>query len=190
MGASWKRLALAAAALPLAFSGITAIGSTNAFAYGHADSPIRQVEISGNCDNASYCDSTPLGTSGFWIWAELAASSPNATSGSVDAAGAGCGHTIGGPGAGAGGGPANGTWKEVTLPQAVDDRAFPVDVAVDASGHPDLSVRYFEITLDVPVPILAVPVPIGHYSVTGLQFGFPALGPPPPGVNFQTQVAP
>ena len=69
---------------------------------------------------------------------------------------------------------------------AVNDHAFPLDVAVTSSGAPDLTVHYYEINLGGF--LVAAPVPFGHYSVSGLSVKTGTT--PPPGVNFQTQVAP
>lgn len=165
-----------------------AVGSlvfaASAAAYGAADHPVAEVEISGNCDNASYCDTAFGGTGGLWIWAEL---DGGPTSGTTDFTFAGCGHTVGGGGrgsAGAGGGPGTGTWHIApSLFAALGDGAFPLDVAVSNGAPAD--VPYYVINLGGF--LAAAPVPVGHYSVPGLSFIF---GPTPPGVNFQTQVAP
>src|SRR5690349_14205367 len=69
-----------------------ALGATTggAAAYGHADRPLAQIEVSVNCNNRDLCD--PLG--GIWVWIEID------TGGTGDAAGAQCAH-IQGVGAGA-----------------------------------------------------------------------------------------
>ena len=167
---------------------VGSFGARSALAYGKADQPVAQIEISGNCNNVAYCNAVGFGTGGIWIWAEL---DGGPTSGTTDFTFAGCGHTVGGGGpgsAGAGGGPGTGTWT--TAPSvfaAVADGAFPLDVAM-SNGAPDPTVPYYEI--DLGGFLVAAPVPVGHYSTAGIQFGNPSLGPPPPGVNFQTQVAP
>jgi hypothetical protein len=177
--------------------GALVMGSgASAFAYGTADNPVAQVEISGNCTNASVCPTLFGGTGGVWIWAELDAAYPGATYGTSDYTFAGCGHTVGGiggpGGAGGGGGPArDGTWHVVdSVFTAAGDGYFPVDVAIDKWGNP-LNVPYYEISLPAGNPSqpfqVAVPVPRGHYSAPGLLFpNFTKI----PGVNFQTQVAP
>ena len=85
------------------------LGTGRALAYGHADHPVAQVEISGNCDNPgfSFC-SDVVGVGGVWAWAELdnVASTNSATLGwnEMDATIADCGHTRGGGGPGSAGG--------------------------------------------------------------------------------------
>jgi hypothetical protein len=168
------------------------VGTGRALAYGHADQPVAQVEVSGNCNNASFCNANFGGTGGVWIWAELDGD------GSVDATFAGCGHTVGGSGgpggAGGGGGPASGTWTLASnIFDAVSDpNVFPVGLALNSDGSLNTSVPYYVITLDVGGPFeIAVPAQVGHYNYSGLQFinGIPP-GTKIPGVNFQTQVAP
>jgi hypothetical protein len=166
-----------------------AFGAGSALAYGRADQPVAQVEMSGNCNNVAYCNAVGFGTGGIWIWAEL---DGGPSSGTTDFTFAGCGHTVGGGGpgsAGAGGGPGTGTWKLVpSVFAVVADGAFPLDVAM-LNGAPNPSVPYYEIDLGGGF-VVAAPAAVGHYSTAGIQFGFPSLGPPPAGVNFQTQVAP
>jgi hypothetical protein len=178
-----RKLVLALAVAGAAAGSLVFAGS--AAAYGAADHPVAEVEISGNCDNTSYCDTAFGGTGGLWIWAEL---DGGPTSGTTDFTFAGCGHTVGGAGphsAGAGGGPGTGTWKTApNLFAALADGAFPLDVAVSNGAPTD--VPYYEINLGGGF-VAAAPVPVGHYSASGLSFVF---GPPPPGVSFQTQVAP
>jgi hypothetical protein len=161
------------------------VGANSAMAYGKADGPIAQVEISGNCNNNAYCSTYFGGTGGIWIWAEID------SGGTVDATLAGCGHTVGGGGpgsAGAGGGPTTGTWTIVSRDQMLADAGsnlvFPVALAVDKFGSL-LNVTYYEIDFGGGF-VVAVPTVKGHYNVSGLQylFGFAS------GVNFQTQVAP
>jgi hypothetical protein len=179
--------------------GVLVMGSgAPAFAYGKADNPVAQVEISGNCDNASVCPSLGFGgTGGVWIWAELDAAYPGADHGTSDYTFAGCGHTVGGAGgpggAGGGGGHfSDGSWRKVdSVWTAVGDNFLPIDVAIDKNGTP-LNVPYYEITLPTGGDpsnafLVAVPVPVGHYSAAGLLY--PSFTKTP-GVNFQTQVAP
>lgn len=73
-----------------------AISATNVLAYGHADQPLAQVEVSGNCDNPSFffC-SNVVGVGGIWLWIEIDAD------GTAEVRGAECGHTVGGPAGGA-----------------------------------------------------------------------------------------
>ncbi|HET7338146.1 MAG TPA: hypothetical protein VFK22_01245 [Candidatus Dormibacteraeota bacterium] len=78
----------------LAAAGAAASGTTG-LAYGAADQPVAQVEVSANCDNPSFpfCANV-VGTGGIWFWVELDANHTG------DLSGADCGHTIGGGGAG------------------------------------------------------------------------------------------
>jgi len=166
--------------------------SGRALAYGPGE--VAQVEMSGNCNNATWCNANFGGTGGVWIWAAL----NNDPGHTVDFTFDGCGHSVGnvgprgfGPGGSGGGGPrgvpGNGTWTTVSsVLVAVHDHAFPLDVAVTSSGAPDLTVPYYEINLGGF--LVAAPVPFGHYSVSGLSVKTGTT--PPPGVNFQTQVAP
>lgn len=185
-------LALFVAALAVAAG---ALGSGRALAYGHADQPLAQVEVSGNCTNPTWCSENFGGTGGVWIWAELDAG------GTVDATFAGCGHTVGGGGpggAGGGGSPVTGEWQLASnLFDAftINPDVFPIDLALNSDGSLNLTVGYYVITLHTPGPdgdfVFAVPAQVGHYSYGALQFinGIPA-GTKIPGVNFQTQVAP
>ncbi len=87
------RLVLLAAALAIPTVAFT---SGSVFAYGHADQPLAQLEISGNCDNPNnYFCSNVVGVGGIWLWIEIDAN------GTGDVAGSGCGHTVGGPRGGA-----------------------------------------------------------------------------------------
>lgn len=87
------------------------LGASSVFAYGHADQPLAQVEISGNCNNPdfSFC-SDVVGTGGIWLWIEIDAG------GTADVAGAGCGHVIGGPRGGAESIRGEFDWTQVTIP--------------------------------------------------------------------------
>jgi hypothetical protein len=164
-----------------------ALGSGQALAYGPGT--VAKVEISGNCTNNSWCTQNFGGTGGFWLWAAL---NPDRT---VDATEAGCGHTVGGiggpGGAGAGGGPVDGSWTIVSnVAQAVSDGAFPVAIVMSSPTMPDFTVPYYEISL-ADGSSWAVPARQGHYNYSGIQFisGVP-VGTHIPGVNFQTTVAP
>jgi hypothetical protein len=87
------RVLLLAAALAIP---TVALSSGSVFAYGRADQPLAQLEISGNCDNPSFflC-SNVVGVGGVWLWIEINAD------GTADVAGSKCGHNVGGPGGGA-----------------------------------------------------------------------------------------
>jgi hypothetical protein len=87
------RVALVAVALAIPSVALT---SGTVFAYGHADHPMAQLEISGNCDNPNFAFCTDVvGVGGIWLWIEVDAN------GTADVAGAVCQHTVGGRGGGA-----------------------------------------------------------------------------------------
>jgi hypothetical protein len=103
------------------------VGSSGAvLAYGKADMPLAQIELSANCNNPGYplCAPFPdgVGTGGIWTWTEIDAGW------TADYTGAGCHHTVGGAGGpgGAGGGPFKGeaTWSYTTLESAPPDALF------------------------------------------------------------------
>jgi hypothetical protein len=87
------RVLLLAAALAIPTVALT---SGSVFAYGHADQPLAQLEVSGNCDNPNYflC-SDVVGVGGIWLWIEIDAD------GTADVAGSVCEHNVGGPRGGA-----------------------------------------------------------------------------------------
>jgi hypothetical protein len=150
------------------------IACDSAFAYGKAESPLAQIEFSGNCNNPSFpfCAPPPngVGTGGIWFWIEIDAG------GEGDIAGAGCGHTFGthGPGS-AGAGPIKGeiTWK-------YSNRADGVSAgALTFPGLEDPADRYYLVTLPGGVEKFLFPTTVGHYSFM-----------PTNGVALQLQVAP
>lgn len=183
-----KRISLLALAGGLIF-GAQAVSATAAFAYGSADQPIAQVELSGNCNNPSVplCapqDQGGVGLGGVWAWAELDSTGTNPTSGTMDATFAGCGHVLGksSPGtAGAGGGPDPfGVWQQYpSLGDALtaNPMAFPFydTTAYDGSVY---LMDFFPGTGSDDF-VVVVPTEQGHYSFA-----------PAPGVTLQTQVAP
>jgi hypothetical protein len=87
------RVVLLAAALAISS---VALASGTVFAYGHADQPLAQLEISGNCDNPdfAFCRDV-VGIGGIWLWIEIDAD------GTADVAGSACAHNVGGPRGGA-----------------------------------------------------------------------------------------
>jgi hypothetical protein len=122
----------------------TTFGASAVLAYGHADQPIAQVEISGNCNNPDYffC-SDVVGLGGIWLWIEIDAD------GTADVAGAVCGHTIGGPRGGATSIRGEFDWVTVTIPPN------PSLLVVDPTN------TYWVLPgLDV----FPIPVTQGHYS--------------------------
>lgn len=161
-----------AAAGAMAFGAVQAVSASAAFAYGRADSPLAQVEVSANCDNPSFwlCAPFPegVGTGGIWYWVELDAD------GSGDLSGAACGHTVGGVGGpgGAGAGSIKGTasWTYSTLETAPQGVIF--------FGTTDPHDNYYLVTITDGSQWL-IPVTTGHYG-TKLA----------PGVQIQITVAP
>lgn len=138
-------------------AGLVAAPGT-ALAYGSADQPVAQVEVSANCDNPAFplCAPFPdgVGTGGIWYWVELDAN------GTGDLAGAGCGHTVGGVGGpgGAGAGSIKGsvTWSYTTLEAAPPGAVF--------FGTTDPADNYYAVTITDGSTWL-IPVTTGHYGV-------------------------
>lgn len=145
---------LAAASLGMAAGGVAA--------YGAADSPLAQIEVSANCDNPTFplCDpNSGVGLGGIWLWIEIDAGN------TADVAGSACTHTIGSGGNGAHSIRGEFSWWGSTGPQG-----FPM--ATDP----------YNLYYNVPVgggPTLAFPQTQGHYSFH-----------PAPGVSIQVTVAP
>jgi hypothetical protein len=146
--------------------------ATPAAAYGKADQPVAQVEISGNCDNPSFsfCANV-VGTGGIWLWIELDANHTG------DLAGAGCGHVVGGIGGpgGAGGGPINGDVQWFINPTPIGVNVLDAADATDTHGI----TQWYVIVLPDGGPPFSVPVQTGHYSWRPVN-----------GVSLQTTVAP
>jgi hypothetical protein len=109
-------------------------------AYGHADRPLAQIEVSVNCDNRDLCD--PPG--GIWVWIEID------TGGTGDAAGAQCAH-IQGVGAGAVSIRGEVIWSYST---GTDGATFVAGI--------DPTNTYYLVSAGGP-PV-ALPVTVGHYS--------------------------
>ena len=155
----WSTLAIAAM---LAALGVAA-SAGSAAAYGRADHPLAQIELSANCNNPTVqlCYPPPVGfgLGGVWLWIEIDAG------GSGDIAGAGCGH-IRGVGGGADSIRGDITWFKATLPPG----AFPF--------WTDPTNTYYVVVLGNGDAI-PFPVTVGHYSYM-----------PAPAVSFQLQVAP
>jgi hypothetical protein len=134
-------------------------------AYGRADHPRAQIELSGNCNNPDFPLCFPpeaggFGLGGIWLWIEIDAG------GTGDVAGAGCGHVRG---VGGGAGPIRGdiTWTGTVGPEGV---LFFVT---------DPNNLYYNISIPGEPFVIALPQTIGHYSFK-----------PAPAVTFQLQVAP
>jgi hypothetical protein len=186
-----KRSLVMCAALVLPSAALTFASSGIAHAYGKADAPVAQVEISGNCNNPSYslCAPEPdgVGTGGVWAWSELDTDTGSGTAADpspMDATFAGCSHVVGGVGgpggAGAGGGPDPfGVWWKVTslADSSIPAEAFPF---FDTSkSYPAYYVMDFFPGSGSDDFVAIVPAQVGHYSLH-----------PAAGVTLQTQVAP
>lgn len=176
-----RALALAALVVGLAaISGFAAAGK--ALAYGSADQPIAQVEISGNCNNPDFGLCQEVGLGGVWAWAELDTADGSTNGGSMDYTLTFCGHTrpAGGPGsAGAFGHPGEGRWFRTTdLGTALATGGSPFfDPSTPYSAYYVLD--FFPGSPPDQDFIAIVPAPYGHYGMN-----------PVPGVAIQTQVAP
>jgi hypothetical protein len=162
---------------------VGALNTGTAFAYGTADQPIAQVEISGNCNNPDFALCQEVGLGGVWAWAELDTAGGSGTSGSMDFTLAFCGHSGPGGGAhtsGAFGQPGEGTWWTANnLSDALAAGAFPFfDTSQTYSAYYVLDFFPGSGADDF---IAVVPAAYGHYSSPN---SFPA------GAQFQTQVAP
>jgi hypothetical protein len=172
-----------------AITGFTSAGK--ALAYGRADQPVAQVEISANCDNPSFffC-SNVVGLGGVWAWAELDNVPSTTVAGwnQIDGTIAECAHTQGGGGpgsAGAGGGPDPlAVWQEfaslAAAEQATGGAAEPL-LAL-GGGNPYTGPVYVLDFFPGSGPgdfMPVVPVAQGHYSAH-----------PAPGVSLQITVAP
>jgi hypothetical protein len=137
---------------------IAGLGSGKALAYGKADQPLAQIEVSANCDNPSFSLCAPfpegVGTGGIWYWVELDAN------GTGDLSGAACGHTVGGAGGpgGAGAGSIKGTasWAYTSLEAAPPGAIF--------FGTADPNDHYYAVTITDGSTWL-IPTTTGHYGV-------------------------
>jgi hypothetical protein len=149
------RALLAAGLLAFAMLGASSGG---VLAYGKADQPLAQIELSANCNNASFplCAPFPdgVGTGGLWVWTEID------SGGTGDYTGAGCNHTVGGVGGpgGAGAGPFKGeaTWSYTTLEDAPPDANF--------FGTIDPNDSYYLVGYEDGSSWL-YPTTAGHYGV-------------------------
>jgi hypothetical protein len=154
------RIALIAGLLAAASMGFSASGMA---AYGNADQPIAQIELSLNCNNPDFpgCQPPPvgLGLGGTWLWIEID------ENGTADVAGAVCGHVRG---EGGGAFPIRGEFEWWFSPTPVGGLLF-----TDPNG-------YYVVDFG-PVLGSAVSLPVtrGHYSAHPL-----------PGVAIELQIAP
>jgi hypothetical protein len=170
-----------------AIAGVT--GTGKALAYGHADQPVAQIEISANCDNPSFPFCNQVGLGGVWAWSELDNIPSSTVSGwnEMDSTFAGCGHTRGGGGpgsAGGGGGPDPiGVWQEYpNLGAALLANPNAEPILFLGGSNPYTGAVYVLDFFpgsgsDDFMPI--VPVAQGHYSAHPMS-----------GVSLQIQVAP
>jgi hypothetical protein len=173
-----------------AITGFTSAGK--ALAYGRADQPVAEVEISANCDNPTFffC-SNVVGLGGVWAWAELDNVPSTTVSGwnQIDGTIAECGHTQGGGGpgsAGAGGGrDPIGVWQQfpsLTAAEIATSGAAEPLLLLGGGANPYTGAVYVLDFFPGSGPgdfMPVVPVAQGHYSAQ-----------PAPGVNLQIQVAP
>jgi hypothetical protein len=154
------RLLLAASLLTVAALGATTGGVA---AYGRADQPLAQLELSANCNNPDFGLCQQVGLGGIWLWIEIDAN------GTGDIAGAGCGHI---PGVGGGAGPIVGeiSWTSGTASDVLGAGGFLFGV--------DPHNAYYIVGLG-PGEVFGFPKTVGHYSFS-----------PVPAVTIQLQVAP
>jgi hypothetical protein len=178
-----RRVLLLCALTTAAIAVVGVLNTGTAFAYGSADQPVAQVEISGNCNNPGFELCQQVGLGGVWAWAELDTTGGSDAGGSMDFTLAECGHS--GPGggphsAGAFGHPGEGAWwKTTSLSDALAAGAFPFfDTSQAYSAYYVLDFFPGSGPDDF---IVVVPASYGHYSSPS---SFPA------GAQFQTQVAP
>jgi hypothetical protein len=160
-----RRIRLILAAGCLAFSAL-GLNAASALAYGHADQPLAQLELSANCVNRSsaMCSPDALGLGGVWLWIEID------QGGMADVAGAGCQHL---PGAFGGAESIRGEfpWKAFNGSLGDLQTAYPGIFAVGA----DQGDQYYVL----PDFGFAFPVTTGHYTLSLDK-----------GVFLQAQVAP
>jgi hypothetical protein len=168
-----------------AFAVIALMGAGSALAYGSADQPIAQVEISANCNNLSFCNGLGIPLGGVWAWAELDTAGGSESGGTMDYTLAFCGHT--GPGggphsAGAFGHPGVGAWTLFPNPGEALTSAPGASPFFDSSTYDGaVYVLDFKTGQGEDDFMAAVPASYGHYSSPGYW---------PAGAQFQTQVAP
>jgi hypothetical protein len=137
-----------------------AFATGSVLAYGKADQPLAQIEISGNCNDPSFPFCSQVHVGGIWVWIEIDAGGTGDWTGSV------CEHTVGGPNDGAT--PLRGEISWHYASAATSDR--PV-----LPGFTDPTDTYYDINLFE----FAVPVAQGHYATHDV-----------PGVNTTIEVAP
>ena len=161
------RVALIAGLLAAATMGFSASGAA---AYGHADHPLAQIELSLNCNNPDFpgCQPPPVGfgLGGVWLWIEIDDGDIAGDGlGSADVAGSVCGHVRG---EGGGAFSVRGEFDWSFSPTPVGGILF-----ADPNGY------YVVDFGPVLGSALSLPVTQGHYS-----------SHPLPGVAIEVQVAP
>lgn len=151
-------------AAAVATAGMSVATSGQALAYGNADQPLAQLELSANCNNPSFELCQEVGLGGIWLWIEVDAD------GTADVAGAGCGHE---PGGGGGAGSIRGEFDWVSFSGSPDEfnAAFSDGLLTGVDPHGNYYV--------LPAFGFGFPKTVGHYSLR-----------PVAGVTIQTQVAP
>jgi hypothetical protein len=154
------RLLFAASVLALAALGAT---SGSAAAYGRADQPLAQLELSANCNDPNFGLCQQVGLGGIWLWIEIDAN------GTGDIAGAGCGHDRAGTG-GAGSIRGEIQWTSGSAADVLGQGGF-------LFGQ-DPANQYYIVAL-APGEVFGFPKTVGHYSFA-----------PVPAVTIQLQVAP
>jgi hypothetical protein len=149
----------------LALSSLS-VGASGVLAYGHADQPLAQLELSANCvnRNSPLCAPDVLGLGGIWVWVEVDAG------GTADVAGAACQHM---PGVFGGAESIRGEMSWVDFSGTADElaAAYPGVFVVGTDPHG----KYYVL----PDLGFAFPQTTGHYSLTLDK-----------GVFLQSQVAP
>jgi hypothetical protein len=157
------RAAFLAGLLAIASLGLSVSGAA---AYGKADHPLAQIELSANCNNANFplCAAPPagVGLGGIWLWIEID------QGGTADVAGAGCTHLRGVSGASSIRGEA--PWWSFHGTVADLQVAFPGTVVVGS----DPGGNYYVVPFG-----FAFPQTVGPYSIRLAT-----------GVFIQSQVAP
>ncbi len=149
------RVLLPAALIVLSLGG----ASTTASAYGSADQPLAQVELSANCDNPSIalCQPPPagFGLGGIWVWVGIG------SNGTADIAGAACGHDVAGPSGGAASIHFTGPWFPFMGTPGALYAIYGPPPAFFVAGI-DPNNKYFVL----PELGLAVPQTFGHYPTS------------------------
>jgi hypothetical protein len=145
------------------------LSATSVFAYGRADQPLAQLELSANCNNPDYflCSPDAVGLGGLWFWVEVDAD------GTADLAGSVCGHDRAGSG-GALSLRGETTWETVNAASIEELLMSGIQAFVaDPNGE------YYVVAVPKIGERFAFPVTQGHYSFK-----------PVPGVSLQMTVAP